>query len=57
MALTAIEVRNAPPGRYADGNGLYLLARSEHPLRSAGTLGLVGRRVTPAGCRLALVAL
>lgn len=28
MALTAIEVRNAPPGRYADGNGLYLLVRS-----------------------------
>jgi hypothetical protein len=26
--LTAIEVRNAPPGRYNDGNGLYLLVRS-----------------------------
>ncbi len=28
MALTAIEVRNAQPGRYADGSGLYLLVRS-----------------------------
>ncbi|GAA4035494.1 site-specific integrase [Sphingomonas rosea] len=28
MALTTLEVRNAPPGRYADGNGLYLLVRS-----------------------------
>src|SRR5206468_1490693 len=28
MALSAIEIRNAEPGRYADGNGLYLLVRS-----------------------------
>jgi len=27
MALTSIEVRNAKPGRHADGNGLYLLVR------------------------------
>ena len=25
--LTAIEVRNAKPGRHADGRGLYLLVR------------------------------
>lgn len=28
MALTAIEVRNARPGRHADGSGLYLMVRS-----------------------------
>jgi integrase len=28
MALTTIELRNARPGRYNDGNGLYLLVRS-----------------------------
>ena len=27
MALTSIEVRNAKPGRHADGDGLYLLVR------------------------------
>jgi hypothetical protein len=26
--LTAARVRTAPPGRYGDGNGLYLLVRS-----------------------------
>lgn len=28
MALTAIEIRNAKPGRHADGDGLYLVVRS-----------------------------
>jgi len=28
MALSAIEIRNAKPGRHADGDGLYLLVRS-----------------------------
>ncbi|MFV0623790.1 Arm DNA-binding domain-containing protein [Sphingomonas sp. ac-8] len=27
IVLTAIEVKNAQPGRHADGNGLYLLVR------------------------------
>lgn len=27
MVLTAIEVKNAKPGRHADGGGLYLMVR------------------------------
>lgn len=43
-ALSAVAVRNAPPGRYADGNGLYLQVDESGARRWIQRIAILGRR-------------